>query len=113
MNESLTFIHDFVHFMKWSAKYISICPFHEMDNWVVHFMKWTISLSISRNGQFHTWVVTCTLGLCGYFRNHKVILNLKLQILNYSTGKDYILKLYLIQFEAPQNWYFQITGQNM
>ena len=60
MNEGLTFIHDFVHFMKWTAKYISICPFHEMDSWAVHFMKWIISLSISRNGQFHTWVVTYT-----------------------------------------------------
>ena len=60
MNENLTFIHDFVHFMKWTAKYIWICPFHEMDSWVVHFMKWTICLSISRNGQFHTWVVTYT-----------------------------------------------------
>ena len=39
MNESLTFIHDFVHFMKWIEKYIQIYPFHEMDSWVVHFMK--------------------------------------------------------------------------
>ena len=29
-----------------------------MDSEAVHFMKWTISLYISRNGQFHTWVVT-------------------------------------------------------
>ena len=58
MNENLTFIHDFVHFMKWIAKYIWICPFHKMDSWVVHFMKWTICLSISRNGQFHIWVIT-------------------------------------------------------
>ena len=46
--------------MKWIAKYMWICPFHEMDSEAVHFMKWTISLSISRNGQFHTWVVTYT-----------------------------------------------------
>ena len=43
MNESLTFIHDLLHFMKWIAKYIWNCPFHEMDSWVVHFMKCTIS----------------------------------------------------------------------
>ena len=43
MNESLTFIHGFDHFMKWIAKYTGICPFHEVDSWVVHFMKWTIS----------------------------------------------------------------------
>ena len=36
--------------MKWSVDLLSIsrngqifCPFHEMDSWVVHFMKWTIS----------------------------------------------------------------------
>ena len=61
MNENLTFIHEFVHFMKWIAKYIWICPFHKMDSWVVHFMKWTICLSISRNGQFHIWVITYIL----------------------------------------------------
>ena len=29
----------FAHFMKWTA----CCPFHEMDQPMVHFMKWTIS----------------------------------------------------------------------
>ena len=31
-----------------------------MDSWIVHFLKWTISLSISQNGQFHIWVITYT-----------------------------------------------------
>ena len=36
--------------MKWSVDFLSIsrngqldCPFHEMDNFLVHFTKWTIS----------------------------------------------------------------------
>ena len=32
---------------------------------------------------------------------------------NFFTDKDYIWKLYLVQFETHQNHHFQITGQNM
>ena len=72
VNESKNFVHLVVHFMKWSVDFMKwsevflsisrngqmFCPFHEMDSWIVHFVKWTISLSISRNGQFHIWVIT-------------------------------------------------------
>ena len=47
-----------VVYMLWPR--CEIVHFHEMDGWVVHFMKWAISLSISWNGQFHTRVITYT-----------------------------------------------------
>ena len=46
--------------MKWIGKYIWICPFRELVSEAVHFVKWKISLSISRNGQFHTSFITYT-----------------------------------------------------
>ena len=47
VNESRNFVHLVVHFMKWSVDFLFIlrngqifCPFHKMDGWVVHFMKY-------------------------------------------------------------------------
>ena len=47
VNDSKNFVHLVVHFMKWSVDFLSIsrngqifCLFHEIDSWVVHFMKW-------------------------------------------------------------------------
>ena len=82
--------------MKWSEDFSSIsrngqifCPFREMDSWIVQFMKWTISLSISRNGQFHIWVITYILHklVCySYFKYYistsKYVLSLQNQYTN-------------------------------
>ena len=87
MNENLTFIHDFVHFMKWIAKYIWICPFHEMDSRVVHFMKWTICLSISRNGQFHIWVITYTCTISNQLLLEMVKLTIRRKTIPYCAAK--------------------------
>ena len=52
------------------------------------------------------------LGLCGHFRNLKATLKLKLQTSNF-TDKDYIEKIYPLQFETCQTYHFQVTGHNM
>ena len=43
------------------------------------------------------------LCLCGQFRDLRVTLNVKLQASNFSTDKDYILQIYLVQFETHEN----------
>ena len=48
-----------------------------------------------------------------HFRELKVTLKLKLQILNFFTDKDYMHKLYLLQSQTYQIYHFQATVPNI